>query len=119
MSAPSSVVRSIIRIASSSAKSFDSFLIERFASESARAFERDRVDGADPRQPRLERKLETPCENRGFRHALSLAPEAGTGPWRGLSLGRCVGTATPARIGWFARIRLSGSYARFTWRSFR
>ena len=37
VSAPSRVVRSIIRIASSSAKSFDSRLIDRFASSAARA----------------------------------------------------------------------------------
>ena len=37
VSAPSSVVRSIIRTASSSAQSFDSFLIERFASVAARS----------------------------------------------------------------------------------
>ena len=36
VSAPSSVVRSIIRIASSSAKIFDSRLIDRFASSAAR-----------------------------------------------------------------------------------
>ena len=37
VSAPSSVVRSIIRIASSSANTFASRLIERFASEAARS----------------------------------------------------------------------------------
>src|SRR5439155_25844564 len=37
VSAPSSVVRSVIRIASSSANSFASFLIERRASEAARS----------------------------------------------------------------------------------
>ena len=37
VSAPSSVVRSIIRTASSSAATFDSFLIERFASAAARS----------------------------------------------------------------------------------
>ena len=37
VSAPSSVVRSIMRTASSNACSFDSFLIERFASVAARS----------------------------------------------------------------------------------
>ena len=37
VSAPSSVVRSVVRIASSRAKTFASFLIERFASEAARS----------------------------------------------------------------------------------
>ncbi len=91
MSAPSSVVRSVIRIASSSAKSFASFLIERFASDRPRALERDRVDGADPRQPRLERKLETAGESRRFRHILSLAPPKGQTPRRG---------PVPARAGY-------------------
>ena len=58
VSAPSSVVRSIIRTARSSAQSFESFLIERFASDAGALLERDRVDRADAREPRLERKLE-------------------------------------------------------------
>ena len=35
--------------------------------------ERDRVDGADPRQPRLERKLETRWQNGSLRHCFSVA----------------------------------------------
>ena len=35
----------------------------------------DRVDGADPWQPRLERKLETTWQNWRLRHWLSLAPD--------------------------------------------
>ena len=74
VSEPSSVVRSIIRTARSSAKSFASRLIDRFASVAARSSTRDRVDRADARQPRLERELESRCQNRRLGHTRSLAP---------------------------------------------
>ena len=64
------------RIASSSAKTFASFLIERFASEARALLERDGVDGADPRQPRLERKLETARECGRLGHRSECRPQA-------------------------------------------
>jgi len=44
------VVRSVVRIASSSAKTFAAFLMERFASDAARSSSATASDGADPRQ---------------------------------------------------------------------
>ena len=73
VSAPSSVVRSIIRTARSSAKSFDSRLIERVASRGA-LLDGDLVDRADPRKPRLERQLETARQCGCLSHGRSVAP---------------------------------------------
>ena len=66
---PSSVVRSQQRIASSSAQSFASFLIERFASSAARCSTPTWSIDADPGQPLLERKLEPGGERGCLRHA--------------------------------------------------
>ena len=85
VSEPSSVVRSMQRIASSSAKTFASFLIERFASARGALLERDRVDRADPRQPRLERKLESGGKCRRLGHGLSVDPASRDGSERGQS----------------------------------
>jgi hypothetical protein len=71
VSAPSSVVRSIIRIARSSAKSFDSRLIERFASSAGASLEGDGVDGAHAREATAARQLERPRSER-LAHGRSL-----------------------------------------------
>ena len=76
VSCPSSVVRSIIRIASSSANSFDSRLIDRRASDRGTFLDRDLVDGADARKTRLERQLEA----RGQRGSIGHLPECSPRP---------------------------------------
>ena len=74
VSAPSSVVRSVVRIASCERPDLR-VALDRALRERRRALlERDRVDGADPRQPRLERQLEPRRQCRRLGHALSLVP---------------------------------------------
>ena len=58
VSAPSSVVRSIIRTASSSACELGLLLDRALGERRGALLERDLVDRADARQPRLERQLE-------------------------------------------------------------
>ena len=83
MSAPSSVVRSIIRIARSSAASFDALLDRALRELAGARLERDRVDGADPRQPQIERQLDVERES----CACAIAIKSSLGrPGRGCAL---------------------------------
>ena len=66
------------RIASSSAQTFASFLIERFASDGGALLDRDLVDRADARQPLLERQLEPARKYGRLRHAVESSSGAST-----------------------------------------
>ena len=67
-----------MRTASSSAQSFASLLDRALRERRGALLDRDLVDRPDPRQPRLERKLEAARECGRLRHAWSVVPSLRT-----------------------------------------
>ena len=74
VSAPSSVVRSVVRIASCERPDLRVLLDRALRERRGALLERDRVDCADPRQPRLERQLEPRRQCRSLRHGVESSP---------------------------------------------